>query len=43
MESIIKDFFSLLKDYQGIIGVLFGLWVAFTISKKERKTKRYNY
>jgi len=39
MESFIKEFFLLLKDFQGIIGVLFGLWIASYISKKERKQK----
>jgi len=39
MESFIKEFFLLLKDFQGIIGVLFGLWIATFISKKERKQK----
>ncbi len=39
METIIKDFISLLKDFQGIIGVLFGFWIASKISKKERKQK----
>ncbi|MBK7227672.1 MAG: hypothetical protein IPH97_02085 [Ignavibacteriales bacterium] len=42
MESFIKDFFSLLKDLQGIIGVLFGWWFANSISKKERKQKEIN-
>jgi hypothetical protein len=39
MESFIKEFFLLLKDFQGIIGVLSGLWIAFYVSKKERKQK----
>ena len=39
MESVIKDVISLIKDFQGIIGVLFGLWIASYISKKERKQK----
>lgn len=39
MEEIIKDLISLLKDFQGLIGVLFGFWIASKISKKERKQK----
>ena len=39
MESIIKDIILLLKDFQGIIGVFFGLWIASYISKRERKQK----
>jgi hypothetical protein len=39
METVIKNFISLLKDFQGIIGVLFGFWIATQISKKERKQK----
>ena len=39
MELIIKDFLSLLKDFQGIIGILIGLWVASIKFKKESKQK----
>lgn len=39
MEYIIKDLISLLKDFQGIIGILIGVWIASIISKKERKQK----
>lgn len=39
METLAKDFFTLLKDMQGIIGALLGFYIASQISKKERKQK----
>ena len=39
LENFIKDIFSLIKDFQGIIGILIGVWIASLTSKKERKQK----
>ncbi len=37
--ELLKDFFLLLKDFQGLIGVLIGVWIASLTSKKERTQK----
>jgi hypothetical protein len=37
--ELIKDFLSLLKDYQGIIGIIIGVLITYIISKKERQQK----
>lgn len=37
--ELIKDIVSLLKDFQGLIGVLVGVWISSIISKKERHQK----
>lgn len=39
MEDIFQKFIIVLKDLQGLIGVLIGAWIANRTSRKERKQK----